>query len=815
MKHIIIGGVAGGATAATRLRRLDENAEIVLIEKGEYISYANCGLPYYIGNVITEREQLFVQTPQGFAQRFAIDVRTLEEVVNIDTAGHEVHIRRANGSTYTERYDKLLLSPGAEPIRPPMEGIDAKGVFTLRNVEDTDAIYTYLKNNAVRHATVIGGGFIGLEMVENLHRRGIMVSLVERDNQVMGAADFSTVAHLHRHMEQHDVKLYLGESMERIVEMEDGLEIHLASQQKITTDLVLLSIGVRPHTALAKASNITIGERGIQVNEYLQTSAPDVFAIGDAIEFLHPVTKKPWCNFLAGPANRQGRLAADNMSQSVLTSYEGAIGTAIAKVFDLTIGITGLSARTLQREGIAYDMVVTSSNSHAGYYPGAYPLQTKLLFDKATGKLLGAQCIGTEGVDKRIDQLAMVIKNKGTVSDLTRLEHAYAPPFSSAKDPIAIAGYVATNVLNGHTHQISWRTLQQKVNDGALLLDVRTTDEFSFGTIAGAINIPLDDLRNRLSELPKDKDIVVFCAVGQRGYVAERILKGNGFERVYNLAGGYRLYCLTTPTDIATTEKATPLCPIQEELTTQETKKGSVLHVDACGLQCPGPILKVKQTMDALTVGQRIEVVATDAGFARDAAAWCKTTGNNFISSDIKEGRYIVTMEKGSPIGIPQNINGEGKGKTFILFSDNLDRALATFVLANGAAATGQKVSIFFTFWGLNVLKRKNKPLVKKDFISRMFAWMMPSHSEQLKLSKMSFGGLGDRLMRWVMKNKGIDQLESLRQQALDNGVEFIACQMTMDMMGIAREELLPNVEIGGVATYMERADNANVNLFI
>lgn len=815
MKHIIIGGVAGGATAATRLRRLDENAEIVLIEKGEYISYANCGLPYYIGNVITEREQLFVQTPQGFAQRFAIDVRTLEEVVNIDTAGHEVHIRRANGSTYTERYDKLLLSPGAEPIRPPMEGIDAKGVFTLRNVEDTDAIYTYLKNNAVRHATVIGGGFIGLEMVENLHHRGIMVSLVERDNQVMGAADFSTVAHLHRHMEQHDVKLYLGESMERIVEMEDGLEIHLASQQKITTDLVLLSIGVRPHTALAKASNITIGERGIQVNEYLQTSAPDVFAIGDAIEFLHPVTKKPWCNFLAGPANRQGRLAADNMSQSVLTSYEGAIGTAIAKVFDLTIGITGLSARTLQREGIAYDMVVTSSNSHAGYYPGAYPLQTKLLFDKATGKLLGAQCVGTEGVDKRIDQLAMVIKNKGTVSDLTRLEHAYAPPFSSAKDPIAIAGYVATNVLNGHTHQISWRTLQQKVNDGALLLDVRTTDEFSFGTIAGAINIPLDDLRNRLSELPKDKDIVVFCAVGQRGYVAERILKGNGFERVYNLAGGYRLYCLTTPTDIATTEKATPLCPIQEEFTIQETKQGGVLHVDACGLQCPGPILKVKQTMDALTVGQRIEVVATDAGFARDAAAWCKTTGNNFISSDIKEGRYIVTMEKGSPIGIPQNINGEGKGKTFILFSDNLDRALATFVLANGAAATGQKVSIFFTFWGLNVLKRKNKPLVKKDFISRMFAWMMPSHSEQLKLSKMSFWGLGDRLMRWVMKNKGIDQLESLRQQALDNGVEFIACQMTMDMMGIAREELLPNVEIGGVATYMERADNANVNLFI
>ncbi|MDY3943608.1 MAG: FAD-dependent oxidoreductase [Alloprevotella sp.] len=815
MKHIIIGGVAGGATAATRLRRLDENAEIVLIEKGEYISYANCGLPYYIGNVITEREQLFVQTPQGFAQRFAIDVRTLEEVVNIDTAGHEVHIRRANGSTYTERYDKLLLSPGAEPIRPPMEGIDAKGVFTLRNVEDTDAIYTYLKNNAVRHATVIGGGFIGLEMVENLHRRGIMVSLVERDNQVMGAADFSTVAHLHRHMEQHGVKLYLGESMERIVEMEDGLEIHLASQQKITTDLVLLSIGVRPHTALAKASNITIGERGIQVNEYLQTSAPDVFAIGDAIEFLHPVTKKPWCNFLAGPANRQGRLAADNMSQSVLTSYEGAIGTAIAKVFDLTIGITGLSARTLQREGIAYDMVVTSSNSHAGYYPGAYPLQTKLLFDKTTGKLLGAQCVGTEGVDKRIDQLAMVIKNKGTVSDLTRLEHAYAPPFSSAKDPIAIAGYVATNVLNGHTHQISWRTLQQKVNDGALLLDVRTTDEFSFGTIAGAINIPLDDLRNRLSELPKDKDIVVFCAVGQRGYVAERILKGNGFERVYNLAGGYRLYCLTTPTDIATTEKATPLCPIQEEFTIQETKQGSVLHVDACGLQCPGPILKVKQTMDALTVGQRIEVVATDAGFARDAAAWCKTTGNNFISSDIKEGRYIVTMEKGSPISIPQNINGGGKGKTFILFSDNLDRALATFVLANGAAATGQKVSIFFTFWGLNVLKRKNKPLVKKDFISRMFAWMMPSHSEQLKLSKMSFGGLGDRLMRWVMKNKGIDQLESLRQQALDNGVEFIACQMTMDMMGIAREELLPNVEIGGVATYMERADNANVNLFI
>lgn len=813
MKHIIIGGVAGGATAAARIRRADEGAEIVMLERGKYISYANCGLPYYIGGVISDRERLFVQTPESFGKRFNIDVRVENEVVEIQPKEHTVTIRRKDGSQYKETYDKLLLSPGASPVRPPLPGIDSEGIFTLRNVNDTDRIKTYLTTKSVKRAVVVGAGFIGLEMAENLHHAGVDVSVVEMGNQVMAPVDFSIAAHLHQHLTQKGVSLYLEQAVAAFERKGNEIRVILKSGETIVADMVILSIGVRPETTLAKAAGLRIGETGgIWVDEYLQTSEADIYAVGDAIEFPHPITGKPWLNYLANPANRQGRIVADNMVEGNKYAYEGAIGTAIAKVFDMTVASTGLAAKRLKQLGMEYAVSVTHSGSHAGYYPDALPLTVKLVFHPTTGKLYGAQSVGYDGVDKRIDQIALHIKQGGTVYDLIRLEHAYAPPFSSAKDPIAIAGYVASNIISGAMPAITWRELLATDRSSVMLLDVRTAEEFSFGSLPGAVNIPLDDLRERMQELPKEKEIIVFCAVGLRGYLAQRILRGHGYTAVRNLIGGYKTFAT------ANAPIGKPNLPYNEpkNLDTQAmTTEIKTVKIDACGLSCPGPIMKVKQAIDSIADGERIEITSTDAGFARDAQAWCNTTGNVLISNVEEKGRYTVVIEKGSPKACQVKTSCDGKGKTLIMFSDDLDKALATFVLANGAAATGQKVSIFFTFWGLNVIKKERKPSVAKDIFGKMFGMMLPSSSKKLHLSKMSMMGMGDKMMRHIMKKKNIDSLEALRQQAIDNGVEFIACQMSMDVMGVAREELLDNVTIGGVATYMERADQANVNLFI
>lgn len=810
MKHIIIGGVAGGATAAARIRRADENAEIVLVEKGKYISYANCGLPYYIGGVIKSRDKLFVQTPEAFSRRFNVDVRTRHEALSIDTERHEVSIRRADGTTYTETYDRLLLSPGAEPVRPPLEGIDTEGIFTLRNVDDTDRIHSYLGTHRVRHAVVVGGGFIGLEMAENLHHAGAGVSIVEMADQVMAPVDFSIASHVHRHLMDKGVGLWLGRGVERFTSDNGSIKVWLNTGETLSADLVLLSIGVRPSVRLAREAGIELGARGIKVNRWLQTSSPDVYAVGDAIEYEHPIAGGPWLNYLAGPANRQARIAADNMVYGNREEYEGSIGTSVAKVFDITVGATGLAAKHLKRMGVPYLTSVTTSSSHAGYYPGAFNLTLKLTFAPDTGRIYGAQCVGVDGVDKRIDEIAMLIKRGGTVRDLVRTEQAYAPPFSSAKDPVAIAGYVACNTLDGVMPVVTWRELAAADRSEVCLVDVRTPEEYSLGTIDGAVNIPLDDLRGRLGEIDRESDVIVFCAVGLRGYLAQRILLGRGYRRVRNLAGGYKTYSLAT-------QKVEPVegqpCGQAED---RGAESGDMLRLDACGLQCPGPIMQVKNAVDGMKAGQRIEVRATDPGFARDAESWCRSTGNKFVSKTSEGGYHTVVIEKREACGSAVTpAAGGSRDKTFIMFSDSLDRAIATFVLANGAAATGGKVTIFFTFWGLNVIKKRRKPHVEKDIFGRMFAWMLPSDSTCLHLSKMSMLGLGDRLMRHIMRRKNISQLEELMREAVYNGVELIACQMTMDMMGISRDELIDGVTVGGVATYMERAGNSGVNLFI
>lgn len=818
MKHIIIGGVAGGATAAARIRRANEKAEIILVEKGPHISYANCGLPYYIGGVIADKEKLFVQTPESFGRRFNIDVRVNTEAISIDTKAKTVTLRRKDGSVIDEHYDRLLLSPGSSPVRPPFPGIDTEGIFTLRTVEDTFRIKDYLTQHCVKSAVVVGGGFIGLEMAENLVHAGSKVSIVEMAPQVMAPVDFSIASHVHRELLNQGVALHLNTAVERFEKGNGRIRVFFKSGESIVTDLVLLSIGVSPNTALAKNAGIELGARGIKVDKFLQTSAKDVYAVGDVIEFPHPEYGEPWLNYLAGPANRQGRIVADNMVFGNITEYEGAIGTSIAKVFDVVVASTGLPAKRLKQLGIKYQSSTTISMSHAGYYPGAFFITTKITFNPEDGTLYGAQCVGHEGVDKRIDQLAIIIKHKGTIYDLISLEQAYAPPFSSAKDPIAIAGYTAANIISGKMPVIYWREIDSLDRSKVQIIDTRTPAEFELGTISGAVNIPVDDIRERLNEIDKNKPVVVFCAVGLRGYIAARILMANGYD-VRNLSGGYKTYQLATQdltcnTETECNDKSS--CSCEDTSNTSCNAPQTTLSVDACGLQCPGPIMKLKQAIDKMQPGETIEVKATDPGFPSDAKAWCKSTGNAFLSETCQNGCHTIIIKKQQTAASPQTtcVPTE-KNKTLICFSDNLDRAIATFILANGAAATGGKVSIFFTFWGLNVIKKKHGPAVKKTFTEKMFARMLPKSSDSLSLSKMNMMGMGSKMIRGIMKKKNIDSLESLIQQAMANGVEFIACQMTMDMMGIKKEELLDGVTVGGVASYMQKAEESGVNLFI
>ena len=621
MNYLIIGGVAGGATVAARLRRMDEKANIILFERGKYVSYANCGLPYYIGDTINNREKLFVQTAKGFTDRFRIDIRTEQEVTAIRPDKKEVEIKNlSTGETYTETYDKLVLSPGAEPLRPGIEGIGSKKIFTLRNVPDTDTIKNYVNTENPKRAIVVGGGFIGLEMAENLHDLGIQVDVVEMANQVMAPLDFSMAAIVHRQLTDKGVGLHLEDGVSRFEEKDGGVTVHLRSGKQIATDMVLLSIGVRPETKLAKDAGLAIGERGgIAVNDYMQTSDADIYALGDAVEVRHLVTGQPALIPLAGPANKQGRIVADNIVFGNKKKYPGSIGTSIAKVFDLTVAAAGANAKLLQQNNIPYISSYTHGASHAGYYPGAVPLSIKILFAPENGKLLGAQIVGFNGVDKRIEMLAQVIQRGGTVHDLAELEHAYAPPYSSAKDPVNMAGFVAENILNKKSRIIQWRELAELPAD-TIRIDVRTHDEYKLGTIPGFINIPVDELREHLDELPKEKPIVVTCAVGLRGYLAYRILVQNGFKHVRNLSGGYKTWSVAT----APIKEIVSHKPEIPESTSYGNSDSQInlLKVDACGLMCPGPVMQLKKNYEALKIGEQLQITATDQAFGKDVTSW-------------------------------------------------------------------------------------------------------------------------------------------------------------------------------------------------
>jgi NADPH-dependent 2,4-dienoyl-CoA reductase/sulfur reductase-like enzyme/rhodanese-related sulfurtransferase len=543
MKYIIIGGVAGGASTAARLRRMDEHAEIILLEKGAYISYANCGLPYYIGDVIKDRNQLFVQTATSFKQRFNIDARVLHEALSINPTTKTVLVKNIEAnSTYELSYDKLVLSPGAEPIRPPLPGIDLEGIFTLRNVPDTDRIKAFVQKFPSGKAVIVGAGFIGLEMAENLHHLGMEVTIIEMGDQILAPTDFPIAALAQQHLRSKGIHLKLKTAVAGFEKNQNQINVLVKDASPIVADVVILSIGVKPDTRLAVAANLTIGAaRGIAVNEYLQTSDENIYAVGDAIEFVNPITKQSMPTYLAGPANKQGRICANNMVLGNQQSYQGAINTAIVKLFDLTVAVAGVASKHLTAANINHWVSTTHSGSHAGYYPDAEQMTIQITFSPETRQLLGAQVIGKDGVDKRIDILSYIIKKGGTIDELTEFEHAYAPPYSSAKDPVNMAGFVAENMLSKRIQIVPWQT-PNNLQPNDLLIDVRTPAEFALGHIPGAINLPVDNLRERLNEIDPGKNIYIYCQIGLRGYLAQRILLQNNIKQVFNISGGYKLW---------------------------------------------------------------------------------------------------------------------------------------------------------------------------------------------------------------------------------------------------------------------------------
>ncbi|HIJ94827.1 MAG TPA: FAD-dependent oxidoreductase [Desulfuromonadales bacterium] len=543
-KHLIVGGVAAGMSAAARLRRLDEQCEIIVLERGGYISYANCGLPYYVGNEISERNNLLLQTPESFRSRFNVEVRVQNQVLSLHPDFKTVLIRNLlSGEQYQESYDSLLLAPGGSPLRPAIPGIDHPAVQTLWTIPDTDEIRARIDGGLVKKAVVAGGGFIGLEMAENLHQRGVEVTLVEMAPQVMNVIDPEMAAIVHRELRTHGVELLLNETVTGFEPLDGGrVRVQCVSGAGIEAELVLLSIGVKPNTEFLADSGIKLGARGhIIVDAQLRTNLPDIFAAGDAIEVVNPFSGRKTAVPLAGPANKQGRMAADNMLGTAVKSYHGTMGTAIAKVFNLAVGVTGATEKFCRAECIPCQSVIIHSNQHAGYYPGASMLSFKLVFSPQSRAVLGAQLVGREGIDKRIDVIATAIKAGMTVDDLTEIEHAYAPPYSSAKDPVNMIGFVAQNVLDKLVESITFDKLEEALRAGAYLLDVRSPLEYADGTITGAVNIPLDILRSKLADLPKDRMIVVFCKVGLRGYIAARILSAHGFTN-RNLSGGYETW---------------------------------------------------------------------------------------------------------------------------------------------------------------------------------------------------------------------------------------------------------------------------------
>ena len=817
MKVVIVGGVAGGASTAARLRRMNEQAEIVMFERGPNISFANCGLPYQIGEVIKDRDKLIVVTPESLKAMLNIDSRENSEVVSIDREKKIVTVRDLlQNRTYEEGYDKLVLSPGATPIIPPLQGLDLPSVFTLRNLRDMDKIKAYIDEKKPSRAVVVGGGFIGLEIAENLQHRNIQVTLIELLNQVMAPIDYEMAALVHQHLTFKKIRLALGDGLKSISEKGQGwYQVELSSGRSVDAEMIILSIGVRPENQLARQADLKLSSRGYVItNQHMQTSDPDIYAVGDVAQVTNRITGDPTSLALAGPASRQGRVVADHICGRD-ASFKGVIGTSVVKVFDLAVAAVGMNTNTLEKLEIPFSNVIIHASNHAGYYPGASPMALKLLFT-TEGRILGAQAVGIEGVEKRIDVIATAMKAGMSVFDLEELELSYAPPYGSSRDPVNLIGFTAGNLLHGDAKVMHWDEINQLDRDKITIVDVRLPEELALGMIDGAINIPLQKIRQNINEIPKYRPVLLYCQTGQRSYFASRILNQLGFD-AYNLTGGYKTYShavgrqsnfdVFEHVSIDSREEITEVPPVAVTSATE-------FSVDACGLACPGPILKLYNKIKEVNEGDIVRIEATDYGFTSDVEAWANSTGNRLLSLDTENGVIVAKIQKG--LVKPESSSSVlGKNKTMVIFSGELDKALAGCIIANGVIASGHQASMFFTFWGLNLL-RKNQPVkVKKNLIEKMFGFMMPRGTEKAKLSNMNMAGLGTAMIKNIMKKKNVDSLPEMLQTAIDNGVRIQACQMSMDLMGIKREELIDGIEIVGVATMLASSDDSNAVIFI
>lgn len=802
--YVVVGGVAGGAGVAARIRRRDEEGTIILFEQGPYVSFANCGLPYYAGGVIQDRKNLLVTPIETLRDVFRIDVHTQSKVTRIDPKRKLVTVV-SDGAESSYPYDELVLSPGAKPFVPPIAGVEDEAVLTVRSIPDIDKVVGHIAG--ARRATVVGGGFIGIEMAENLVRKGLSVSLVEAADQCMTTLDPEMAASVHRELSNGGVELHLASSVQAIIRQGSVVTVRTSKGDVEGNDFVILAIGVRPDSTLAKDAGLALDGRGyILVNERFQSSDPHIYAIGDAIAYPSPFDGKPIAVALAGPANKMARLCADSMVSGTCTPYPGTYGASIAKVFDLEAGSVGLNERQAGTMGYAYAVAVTHGMDHASYYPGAKPLSGKIIYEKPSGRLLGGQMVGYGGVVAHVDVLSALIAKGGTVYDLAAFEQAYAPPFGSAKDILNMLGFIATNCLEGLDQVVTWNEADRMVRDDhALVVDVRTPDEVALGSYPGALPVPHREIRDRMEEIPTDRPVILMCAIGLRGHIALRILRQHGYTQVWNMTGGYKTWSAMHETVL---RNAGPTGH-------REHAAPSRLVLDACGLSCPGPIVALKGKMDMLKEGDVLEVHATDPGFANDVVSWCSMTGNTLLDSARSAGMTIVHIRKGARPVAGSNGPSLAKGASIIVFSNDFDKVFAAFVLANGAAASGKPAVMFFTFWGLSVLRKQPGKRIHKSAVEKMFGAMLPKDMDHLGLSKMRMGGMGKRMMRKRMRVKQVAQLRAMYEDAKRQGVRFIACQMSMDVMGLTKEELLDGVEVGGVGTYMQAASSSDVNLFI
>lgn len=798
MKTVIIGGVAAGASAAARLRRLDESMEIVLLERGDYISYANCGLPYHLGGVIPERDSLLVMPEKKFKAWFNLELRTKNEVIAVNRQAKNVTVRRADGSEYEESYDKLLLATGSSPVAPSLPGADDSRIHSLWTIPDMDALGALVKEGA-ENAVVVGGGFIGLEAAENLRERGLHVTVVQHSGHVLPSVDREMAYLLEAELTANGVDVRLNSKLSSFRKKGDSLFAVLSDGSELAADLVVMSIGVTPNSGLAKSAGLELGTRGhIVVNERLQTSDPDIYAAGDAVEVIDRISGQKTAVPLAGPANKQGRIAADNIAGRS-SVYRGSWGASVIKIGALTAAGIGLTEAKLKQLGVVYHKIYTHPASNASYYPGGSQMHLKLMF-AADGRILGAQAVGMKGVDKRLDVIGTAMQSGRTAPELAELELAYAPPFNSAKDPVNFLGMIAQNILDGTTHPAYADALPAD----ALILDVREEAEYQAGAIPGAVNLPLGQLRSRLNELDRSREVIVHCQVGLRGYLAERILRQNGFS-VRNLSGGYLTWKYT--------HAALP-APVVSTPVRNVPPEASGRTLDVRTLACPGPVVRLKTEMENLAAGETLRLFAAGS-FAPDLEAWVRSSGNELLGMEQKSDHLEAVLRKAGAGGTDHVPVSSGRSASIVLFSNDLDKAMAALIIACGMAVSGKKVGIFFTFWGLSVLRRNPAPAVRKNLLSRMFGWMLPRGASELSLSKMNMCGAGTAMMKHVMKEQNVTSLPELLKQARELGVRFVACEMAMNVMGITREELIEVDDVAGVASFAEMAKDGGSTLFI